>query len=863
VFRLLGSLMFHFSVYYIIQFASLLIYIVLVSLVLYCQQSRTKRLMVLFLAAGAGVCMAGLLANLQIPYEQLIIWQTLVPLFTTWSIVTYVHFIPASYGHDTAKIAQLGYAWLVLAATYLIAINLAQGLVYINNEVMSRYLVAAIDVLAYVNILVIALVGLFLFNRLQEAVLPEERSRASFLLFGLGTLMAAIAISIVYRNTSYSFYQIGYTINAVLITYALIRYRILDIRVYMKRWIVYTGLTISITLGFLMLLLGLSNALRLLPANSGIPATIVMVMLFAIFFNWMKSILDKVSDKLFYGKRKIHRQLLLNFANKMRGFLTTKEIANAFIGPLAGAVQARQVGMLLPMKRGYVTKYVVKLDESDEVFSLVLQHQSTLKGWIADRGQPVFRQNLEKDPRFAWISEIDRQALQTAHAEVLCPITGNGQLFGILMLSEKYPQGHYSRDDIELISALARESAVAFENAQIHARARDKSGTDDLTGLSNHRYFQESLTKAVEDSAVSGADFALLFIDLDLFETYNDIYGYSLGDELLVDLGKLIWNTIRDTDTGARYGGDEFACLLHQTDVIGAQKVAERIRHKMEKYSEQKGITVTCSIGVAGWRIDGVTKEKIIEAADRALLHAKRSGGNRTTLASNMDKAELIKPEMTRNTRGSQAMENIVFALAATVDARDHYTYGHSKAVSRYAVEIAREIGYSPEKVQTIRSAGLLHDIGKLNLPDSILTKRDPLTDAEWDMIRYHPELGTRILKYIPGLRECMDAVLYHHERYDGNGYPSGLRGEEIPKDARIMAIADSYDAMISERGYKKRKLTKKEAIEELEACSGTQFDPELVKIFIEIRKKSITPEIEPEDIFEINHPGGVKKPGR
>jgi putative nucleotidyltransferase with HDIG domain len=183
--------------------------------------------------------------------------------------------------------------------------------------------------------------------------------------------------------------------------------------------------------------------------------------------------------------------------------------------------------------------------------------------------------------------------------------------------------------------------------------------------------------------------------------------------------------------------------------------------------------------------------------------------------------------------------------------------------VSRYAVELAREMGYSPEDVRIIRSAGLLHDIGKLNLPDSILTKHDPLTDAEWDMIRYHPELGTRILKYIPGLRDCMDAVLYHHERYDGNGYPHGLKGEDIPRDARIMAIADSYDAMISERGYKKRKLTKKEAIEELEACSGTQFDPELVKIFIKIRKKSITPETELDNVLGSSRSGEKKKLGK
>ena len=139
------------------------------------------------------------------------------------------------------------------------------------------------------------------------------------------------------------------------------------------------------------------------------------------------------------------------------------------------------------------------------------------------------------------------------------------------------------------------------------------------------------------------------------------------------------------------------------------------------------------------------------------------------------------------------------------------------------------------------------------------VTKRDPLTDAEWDMIRHHPELGARILKYIVGLRDCVDAVLFHHERYDGKGYPRGLSGEEIPRDARIMAIADSYDAMISERGYKKRPLTEEEAIQELEACSGTQFDPELVEVFIKLREKSVTPDINLDNILQ-NGETEVKK---
>ncbi len=183
----------------------------------------------------------------------------------------------------------------------------------------------------------------------------------------------------------------------------------------------------------------------------------------------------------------------------------------------------------------------------------------------------------------------------------------------------------------------------------------------------------------------------------------------------------------------------------------------------------------------------------------------------------------------------SAEITSIVYALAATVDARDHYTYGHSTNVSQYATEIAEAIGYSKDGIERVRSAALLHDIGKLNLPDELFTKSGVLTDEEWEMIEHHPELGVSILKFIVGLQGCLDAVLFHHERYDGTGYPRGLKGKNIPLDARIMAVADTYDALTSERPYRHSKLSPEEAIMELERCAGRQFDPEIVKVFAKL----------------------------
>lgn len=572
-----------------------------------------------------------------------------------------------------------------------------------------------------------------------------------------------------------------------------------------------------------------------------------LAFLFIGIFYGVKTALGRGAYKLFSKKRYLYRQILLDFTGNIGSITSIKDIAEALMGPIARALHVNQVGLMLPVKDHYITRYMVKLNEGENVFPLTLQTNSALIRWMSSEGKPVLKRNKESALQLGMLSGEERKAFDAAGVEVLCPIISKHRLLGVLVLGQKYPRGRYSRRDIDLITILARQAAVAVENAQIYASAREKADTDELTGMRNHRYFQESLNRAIEESAVSGDDFALLLIDLDLFKIYNDIYGHILGDEILKDFGRFIKSTIRSTDIGARYGGDEFACLLFKTNSQGAKKVAERIRRKMETYMEQKGNVVTCSIGIAGWRSDGVTRDKIVEAAARALSQAKRSGGNRVCLAGKVDAAEGIKPEKHRKTAGDKAFESVVYALAATVDTRDHYTFGHSKAVSRYAAELAQAAGYSKEAIQGIRSAGLLHDIGKLNLPDSILAKRDPLTDKEWDMIKHHPEVGARILEYVAGLQGCLDAVLYHHERYDGKGYPRGLKGEDIPLDARIMAIADSYDAMISERGYKEKKSAE-EAIEELKVCSGTQFDPDLVRKFIKIRQKSLTPVIELDD---------------
>lgn len=831
----------------IIQFASLIIFTILISFTLYSRQVRLKRQFFIFLIAAAGTSLASLLINLRLPYVQLVFWKMLILPLTTWSIVAYAHFVGAFVQRGTKKIVKLGYSWLAVTFALVALGYFTQGLVFLNNEMITTYYVQVISSLTYVNGLITLIMLFLLISSLKDAADPEERNRTAYLLAGLSFMIIANVFSYTSQNINYSLSHIGLAANAILITYTLLRYRLLDIQILVKKWMVYTGVTVCVTLAYLALLLGISNLLRLLPPHLGIPVTIIMVVLFAYLFNWVKAALDKGADRLFYGSRYAHRQMLLSFAGKMSNFINMKELANALVGPLAKAVRAKQVGLLLPSNGHYATSFVARLNEEEQIVPVMLQRNSLLTQWLEKESKPLLRESLENNTYFSRLSKEDRNTIQESQIELMCPIISKHKLLAILTLSQKQRPGYYNRDDIDLVTMLAKESAVAIENAQIYAKAQEKADTDELTGLRNHRYFQERLNQEVEKCSISGDDFSLLFIDLDYFKTYNDIYGHVLGDEILRDVGRLIKSAIRDTDIGARYGGDEFAIMLIQTPLEGAQAVAERIRWRLEMLMEQKGIVLTCSIGIACWRVDGVMRGTIIQAADKALYQAKNSGRNRVCVASNLDAIEPVRPETMIKPDNCVAVENIVYSLAATVDARDHYTYGHSKAVCKFAIELAEAIGYKKEGIQRIRAAALLHDIGKLSLPDTILTKREPLTDNEWERIKHHPELGVGILKYIVGLRGCIDAVLFHHERYDGQGYPRGLKENDIPLDARIMAVADAYDTMISERCYKSRKLTEEEAMQELEKCAGKQFDPELVEVFISVRKKALNLALERE----------------
>jgi diguanylate cyclase (GGDEF)-like protein/putative nucleotidyltransferase with HDIG domain len=367
-----------------------------------------------------------------------------------------------------------------------------------------------------------------------------------------------------------------------------------------------------------------------------------------------------------------------------------------------------------------------------------------------------------------------------------------------------------------------------YQRAIVRAlRAMRLALTDPLTGLGNHRHFHERLERELHHANERRLPLTLCFIDVDDFKRINDRFGHPAGDRVLSQLAA----RLRQTGEAFRLGGDEFALLLpgygESAALTAASSVVERIS-AMEL--EQVG-SVTVSAGVAISPQHAAERDELIRLADSALYWAKEYGKNRVR-AYRPDVIELAELKRLASGPDRAARFRAAASLARAVDARDVYTGSHSQRVAELAARTARRLGLPDEEVELTRLAGSLHDLGKLAIPEEILRKPGPLTEPERIVLERHPQIGFRMLESL-GVDPVADWVLHHHERWDGSGYPDGLPGDQIPLGARIIFVADAYDAMISERVYR-RRVSPQEAIAELDRCAGTQFDSNVVNALAE-----------------------------
>lgn len=412
-----------------------------------------------------------------------------------------------------------------------------------------------------------------------------------------------------------------------------------------------------------------------------------------------------------------------------------------------------------------------------------------------------------------------------SHARyVIAPILCKQQPLGwIAILRREEP---FEETAVDVLGGIGIEVGTALENARLYHIARLMADVDSVTGLLNHRAAQQRFEAAFAAARRQREPLSVLMLDVNNFKHFNDTYGHMAGDTVLKQIAQLIRETSRPHDVLARYGGDEFLVLLPNTDPDQAARFVDELRERVGRvgFAEpgtDRVIPYTISVGQATYPHDTEKRQSLIEAADRQMYVAKRAGQG-------------SKPAVGRGARPTERTESydLLEAMVIAVDNKDLYTRAHSEEVAEYALWIAQELALSEDACKTIRKAALLHDVGKIGIPDSILSKPGKLLDDEIEIMRQHPVVGALIVSAIPEARDIIPGVRHHHERWDGDGYPDRLRGESIPLLGRILAVADGFSALTTDRPYRKG-MPWHQALEQIRVETGRQYDPAIVDAFV------------------------------
>jgi diguanylate cyclase (GGDEF)-like protein/putative nucleotidyltransferase with HDIG domain len=625
-------------------------------------------------------------------------------------------------------------------------------------------------------------------------------------------------------------------INAILIMFAIYKYRMLELRLMVTKGIVYSLFAVLLTCIYVYVVFFVERHVGNMYRDITPYFITLSALLVAVVFQPLYRFTCKLVDKMFYKAEYSQRQALKNFSLSISNKLDLHDMATELIEVVQLAIHVREI--LLMLKHEEKAHYYV-FSTSSQIFKpdFQISFDNPIVKWLISNNASFSREELYSLPYFKSMWEKEKKVISELGIEVIIPIKSRSDLIGMLMLTKKNNSTAYTLDDLDLLTYLGASSAVAFDNARLFSRAQAEALTDSLTKLYNHRYFHKALSEQVKK--VGSAELSLLLLDLDLFKLYNDLYGHLEGDKALGMVAAIMMRLVGEKGIVCRYGGEEFAILLPYYDSKRAFDIAETIRLEIQRtFFNTSDVTqrfLTASVGVCTYPHAAATAEELLKRVDLAMYTAKSNGKNQTVIytpnfasSGNLfgdgDDSAGIKP----------AYAATIYALTAAIDAKDHYTFGHSQRVAEYATILASALGLDKSHLEIVREAALLHDVGKIGIPENILTKKGRLTSEEYDIVKKHVEMSITIIKHLPSMNHVIPAVIGHHERWDGRGYPRGLRGDNIPLLARCLAVTDAFDALTSNRPYR-ASLSVISALNEIENNMGTQFDPSIASLFINL----------------------------
>lgn len=622
-------------------------------------------------------------------------------------------------------------------------------------------------------------------------------------------------------------------LNAFLLMYALIRRRLFRLQMLMSAGLCYgVGLLLSLILFFYLSPYLQEMMLRYIPLTASYyPLTFAVLFLLAYLgftFIWRLLV-----NNLFVKEELQQTEKLKEFSSAVSKTLRLQEIMDKMIQVIKDTIDVESIYICMQEIPGGPYRGLYS-DRPLNDLSFRLEEENPLIRWLEENEEPLIYKEFRYTVEYKSMWESEKYGLEKLGVRCCAALKDNSQLTGVILLADRSGKHHIGYGEIQLLSSITSVASIAIKNARLYEQAWNEARTDEMTGLLNRKYFYEILNQEFEKN--KDGSLALVLFNVDDFKLYNQLYGVKEGDLCLKRIADIIRNSVGDSGYAARYSGKEFAILLPKYDIFSAKNLAESISRQIymmnnqEKDYKLKAITVSAGISAAPYAAKSV--KELLDNVDLAVYHVKHSGKNGIKVFDTLFQNSAEMEKRMDHAHIYQEYESTIYALTAAIDAKDHYTFSHSNNVAYYAMELAKALGMNSDVVEIIRQSALLHDVGKIGIPENILNKKGRLTEEEYEVVKGHVEASIGIIRHLPSLDYVIPAVIGHHERYDGKGYPRKIAGEDIPATARILCIADSFDAITSKRCYKKPASVER-AREILLEEAGKQFDPQMVQVFV------------------------------
>jgi putative nucleotidyltransferase with HDIG domain len=653
----------------------------------------------------------------------------------------------------------------------------------------------------------------------------QQRNRLRYLILGVSIILAVNLINFTPLG-KYPIDIAGNSLTAIVFAYAILRHQLLDIKVVVRKSLLYTIPTILIGTGYFLII---TLALSVFNLYSGLQIfglSLIVAVLTAVISQPLRDKAQSWIDRLFFREKFDSSQMLQRISSNAATMLDLEKITNMILEELTTTLHIQNAAFFL--KKDDQEGFFLSISTGLEPYiKMRLGNNHPIVMWLSNQDRELAKNDLEIVPRFKALWWQERHDLEQIDAELYIPLKVKGELVGIFVVGRKLSEENYSQDDILFLRTVANQTAVAIENARLYSAEQNR---------------RKELGKLYNMSQ--------MLVASDDVETVLKTITQYATESINVTFSRILI----END-----GGDYICRASYPSRDIGKEFEIKSIDHAILSPFIEKMFKVNKPVVLE--RTDPYISEEIklalfLDVANNICIHPlkvadefigllilgeERKKSREPFDANKLQLVSLISDQASSALRRAglheQLEENFietVVALANAVDARDTYTQDHSLRMEDLAEKVSREFGFNEIEIQALRWAARLHDIGKIGISDGILNKPGPLSDEEWVIMKSHPDIGSEILAPIKKMTHVRPLIRSHHERYDGTGYPDGLKGEEIPLGSRILTVVDSYIAITDDRVYRKRR-SREEAIQELQKNKGSQFDPKVVDVIIGI----------------------------